>query len=1135
MTHIHAAPIPPADAADPPGTRRRERLRRFAAVTASAAIAIGAAFTATVPTTTPAAAAPPVPSPVVDASNAEGDVVLNLFQWTWNSVAAECESTIGPAGFGYVKVSPPQEHIQGDAWWTSYQPVSYKLESKLGTRAEFENMVDTCKSSGVGVIVDAVINHMTGADTGSGTGTGGTTYSVDNFPGVPYGQNDFNDCRTNIENYRDRYEVQNCRLLSLQDLRTSSDYVQDKIAGYMNDLIGMGVSGFRIDAAKHIPAADLEAIKAKLTDPNIYWVHEVIGAQGEPIQPSEYLGSGDAHEFDYARELKSRFDGQIKDLRSIGDGKLPSDKAGVFVNNHDTERNGETMNYKFGAKYILANTFMLSWPYGSPTVYSGYAWDDKDAGAPGANADSVPDPNCSSSAWICTQRWTEIAGMVGFHNAVAGTEVTNWWDDGGNHIAYGRGDKGYVSINNTASSVTRTYQTSLPAGTYCDVIASIDCSEKYTVNAAGEFTATLPAYGALALHTGDEEPQCTDDTQAPTVPGSVDAQPNGTSLDVTWSASTDDCAQPITYEVSATADGATVKKTSTETSARVDGLKANTSYSVTVTAIDGSAANNRSDASDAVSATTGSAETADGTEVFYPTDRGWSDYYVHYKVGSGAWTTAPGAAMTPACDGWVSYEIDTGDATTVTAAFNDGHGTWDNNGGKDFTLDGGAVRIETGQVAPGSPCVPVTDGEAGDTTKVTSYYATTENWDNYNIHYRVGTGAWTDVPGVAMDKACEGWVKKEIALDGADGATAVFTNGSGSWDNNASRDYRLPSGASAVLDGKIIVGSPCPTDPADPTDPTDPTDPGTPADGPFYMTNPSGQTGVAASITTDGTADEWTDDMIVAQGVANDDPRIFRGSHEGPVYDLYSLSAAWDDDNLYLMWQMTNVTDVVDPAQGYPTSDNGKPYQGDIPFSIAFDTVASLGTDGLIDGTDEGVWGIRNTFVNDNVDHLAMFSAKPGVGEPAVFSMNDAGVFDYEKENVLGFEDGDITFAYDDGFAGGSMMGISANGSEGYTPTDLLDDGKYIDFLSTGHSTAQDTTYEMKIPLASIGTTRAELESAGIGVQLISTFGQSGIGSLPHDPAVLDNATEEYSADPSTSAEKEDVDEFSVPLARIGK
>ena len=192
--------------------------------------------------------------------------------------------------------------------------------------------------------------------------------------------------------------------------------------------------------------------------------------------------------------------GSIANLQHISNGKLPSAQAGVFVDNHDTERNGETMNETWGAKYVLANTFMLAYPYGSPSVYSGYTFTDFDAGAPGATATSVPDANCDSDAWTCTQRWTEIQGMVGFYNTVAGTALTNWWDDGGNQIAFGRGDKGFVAINNTDSATTRTYSSSLPAGTYCDVVAASDCSETITVAADGTFSATLPAYGALALH-----------------------------------------------------------------------------------------------------------------------------------------------------------------------------------------------------------------------------------------------------------------------------------------------------------------------------------------------------------------------------------------------------------------------------------------------------------------------------------------------------------------------------------------------------------------------------------------------------------------------------------------------------------
>ena len=109
------------------------------------------------------------------------------------------------------------------------------------------------------VVADAVINHMT---AGSGTGTGGTVYTKYNYPGY-YQDQDFHTCRTRISNYQDRSNVQNCELVGLADLDTGSDYVRGTIADYLNDLIALGVDGFRIDAAKHMPAADLAAIKAK--------------------------------------------------------------------------------------------------------------------------------------------------------------------------------------------------------------------------------------------------------------------------------------------------------------------------------------------------------------------------------------------------------------------------------------------------------------------------------------------------------------------------------------------------------------------------------------------------------------------------------------------------------------------------------------------------------------------------------------------------------------------------------------------------------------------------------------------------------------------------------------------------------
>ena len=63
--------------------------------------------------------------------------------------------------------------------------------------------------------------------------------------------------------YQDRAQVQDCELLHLADLRTESDRVRDRLAGYLNRLLALGVDGFRVDAAKHIPATDVAAIWAR--------------------------------------------------------------------------------------------------------------------------------------------------------------------------------------------------------------------------------------------------------------------------------------------------------------------------------------------------------------------------------------------------------------------------------------------------------------------------------------------------------------------------------------------------------------------------------------------------------------------------------------------------------------------------------------------------------------------------------------------------------------------------------------------------------------------------------------------------------------------------------------------------------
>ncbi|MDK7259990.1 alpha-amylase family protein [Gardnerella vaginalis] len=439
-------------------------------------------------------------------------VIVTAFQQNWKSIAKECKKTYGPEGVKYVQVSPPQDHIKGDQWWTSYQPVSYKLNSKLGTEDEFKKMITTCKASGIGIIADAVINHTTGFANKDTVGVGGSKYDAANqsFPDAGYTKDDFHKSTENINTYRKAEIVWTHRLVGLLDLDTSNPHVQKTLGEYFAHMLKLGVAGFRVDAAKHMSPQDVKGIKdaaadaAGTTPDKIWWMQETIGfsEQDPRIQPDQYLQTGEVNEFEYSYRLRNYFYGSIENLKHITDKLIPSKKAAIFVTNWDTERDNASrvLTYKDGKKYELANAFMLAYPYGTPNVFSGYEFTKRDEGAPGATQTSIPDVSCAKdSKWQCTQRITSIRGMIGFYNAVRGTKVTNWQDDDDNNVAFSRGNKGFLAINNTENPQKVSYKTDLPDGEYCNVYESKDCTKTVSVS-GGKVETTIAAESAVALH-----------------------------------------------------------------------------------------------------------------------------------------------------------------------------------------------------------------------------------------------------------------------------------------------------------------------------------------------------------------------------------------------------------------------------------------------------------------------------------------------------------------------------------------------------------------------------------------------------------------------------------------------------------
>lgn len=476
---------------------------------------------------TPPPSGSPAPSPIGTASASPGSpygspglptaqlsyphrtVFVQLFEWKWTDVAQECEQWLGPHGFAAVQISPPQEHAEIDSggnhfpWWERYQPVSYTLASRSGTRAEFADMVGRCRAAGIDIYADVILNHMA---AGSGTGSAGTVYTKYSYPGV-YGTADFHAnanpayanilCDHSIQDFGDPEQVRTCELSGLADLRTEEPSVQGKLAGYMADLYGLGVRGYRIDAAKHVDQAQLAQILAQLraeipADATFFVDQEVTDLGGDAVPKTLYYPTGSVDDFIYPARIAAAFthtDETVSSLKNLDSAPFiaPSDKAVVFVDNHDTQRGhvgtGLTLSYKRGDLYSLANVFMLAWPQGYPRVMSSYVFTDTEAGPPSdaqGHTDSVyapssSTPNCGlkPGQWVCEQRWHVIAGMVGFRDFTADSPaVTDWWSNpgDGNQIAFGRGAAGFVVINRSTSPLSQMLQTGLAPGTYCDIV-----------------------------------------------------------------------------------------------------------------------------------------------------------------------------------------------------------------------------------------------------------------------------------------------------------------------------------------------------------------------------------------------------------------------------------------------------------------------------------------------------------------------------------------------------------------------------------------------------------------------------------------------------------------------------------------
>ena len=246
---------------------------------------------------------------------------------------------------------------------------------------------------------------------------------------------------------------------------------------------------------------------------------------GEPIKNTDYTSLGRVTEFKYGLKLSEvvlRQNGQkMAYLKNFGTGWgfIDGGDSVAFVDNHDNQRGhgggGTILTHMESRKYKIANAFMLAWPYAFTQIMSSYAFPKSEdwLGPPtNGNGDTkdviVNSDDTCGNGWVCEHRWRQIYNMVAFRNAAESSPVANWWDNGGNQIAFSRGNKAFIAINNEDFGMDFTLQTGLPAGNYCDIISgnkvNNSCTGKtVTVNSDGTTRVNIKYYEedpVIAIH-----------------------------------------------------------------------------------------------------------------------------------------------------------------------------------------------------------------------------------------------------------------------------------------------------------------------------------------------------------------------------------------------------------------------------------------------------------------------------------------------------------------------------------------------------------------------------------------------------------------------------------------------------------
>ena len=357
-------------------------------------------------------------------------------------------------GFDAIWISPIVENYAGS--YHGYHLTNlYNFNTNFGTEDDFKNLITQCHNRDIWVMVDVVANHV---------GPVGTDYSQV----YPFNSADHYHDYCDITDWTNQWQIENCRLSGLPDLKQENDWVTQTLLDWISNLISTyNIDGIRIDTIMEVPQWFWDKFRSSA---GVFQIGEAFN--GDISYVADYQNHLDSV-FNYPLyyTIQSSFCGSFTNLEGYWFNSRPIYPApqyvATFVENHDNPRFLNRCNDR--SKFTNAAIFSLLWE-GIPVFY--YGGEQYYAGG--------ADPNNREPLWDNYNTGTELYRLLGVTNNLRTSKsiwnydiIQRYSDD--NFYAFTRGD--VLACFTNTNSLTRyiTYHSFSDGDKLCNVLYDGDC------------------------------------------------------------------------------------------------------------------------------------------------------------------------------------------------------------------------------------------------------------------------------------------------------------------------------------------------------------------------------------------------------------------------------------------------------------------------------------------------------------------------------------------------------------------------------------------------------------------------------------------------------------------------------------